>query len=327
MCIIVSKEKNKNIPSKNILKNCFNANSDGAGFMYVYNNRVIIEKGFFTFDEFYNRLMEVDKSLNLYKKSLVMHFRIGTSGGFSEGVCHPFPVSDNINDLQKTQVSCKLAMVHNGIISNFVYGKLSDTQNFVKDFVYPVYKINSNFLNNKSAIDLLYKQSGATKLCFLDKNDNITYVGEFITDQGIKYSNTTYKEIYIPKFTYKYHNYDYDNDYDYDYDYDYGYKYGESFDNYVEYKKNEKEEEYIYLAEDEVKELKKGMFYYNEDFSELTEIGTDGTYYIDEFYTLYELAQSYKGKKNKWLKLIPLEDNVYIYKSKNDFQELEFKKI
>jgi predicted glutamine amidotransferase len=208
MCIIVSKEKNKKIPSRQILENCFNSNPDGAGFMYTLNHRVIIEKGFFTFDEFYNRLMEVDDALNLQKKSLVMHFRIGTSGGYTAGVCHPFPVTNNVDELQKTETNSKLAMVHNGVISNYTFGKLSDTQNFVKDFVYPLSKINCNFLNNKNAINLLYQQSAATKLCFLDRNDNITYVGNFITDKGIKYSNSSYKDyVWTPSYkNVKYYN-------------------------------------------------------------------------------------------------------------------------
>lgn len=193
MCIIVSKEKYKEIPKKKILKNCFENNPDGAGFMYTYNGKVIVEKGFFTFEEFYKRLMEVNKIVNLKNKSLVMHFRIGTSGGYSEGVCHPFPISNKIGDIESIETICDLAMVHNGIIPNFVYGKFSDTQNFVKDFVYPLSKINRKFLKNKNALNLLYKQCGETKLCFLDKNDKITYVGNFITYKGIKYSNATYK--------------------------------------------------------------------------------------------------------------------------------------
>lgn len=76
MCIIVSKEKNKNIPSREILENCFNNNSDGAGFMYVLNKNVHIEKGFMNFESFYNRIIELDKKINLKKRSLIMHFRI-----------------------------------------------------------------------------------------------------------------------------------------------------------------------------------------------------------------------------------------------------------
>ena len=320
MCIIVSKEKNYKIPSKKILKNCFTSNPDGAGFMYTYNNKVIIEKGFLTFDEFYERLMEVDKILNLYKKSLVMHFRIGTSGGYTAGACHPFPITDNVKEISNINIACKLGMVHNGIISNYVYGKLSDTQNFVKDFVYPLSKINCNFLNNKKAIELLHRQCAATKLCFLDKNDKITYVGDFITDKGIKYSNTTYKD-----YTYSYPNkkYKFQNwlpDYDYDYSYD------EYTDSYIKDTEDEKDKIY-WLAEDEVKELKKGMAYYDEEFLQLSEIEEDGIYFVDECYSLYQYVDDIKSSKAKWFKLKLIENNIYVYKGLNDFEELEYAKI
>lgn len=326
MCIIVSKEKYKKIPSKKILKNCFANNPDGAGFMYTNDNKVVIEKGFFTFNEFYKRLMEVDKSLNLYKKSLVMHFRIGTSGGYDKGACHPFPVTDNTNEIQKTMVITKLGMVHNGIISNFVYGKLSDTQNFVKDLVYPLLKINSNFLNNKDAIDLLYKQSGETKLCFLDKKDNITYVGNFTTDKGIKYSNTTYKSFdnYIPNFSkyeYDYDKYKYSYD-EYDYDYDYDYNYNK--------KDKENKEEYYWLAVDEIKELKEGTMYYDEEFLQITEIHENGVFFVDELFNLYEYVDSIKTIKSnspQWYKLKLIEKNIYIIKNIETFEELQYSEI
>ena len=318
MCIIVSKEKYKEIPSKKILKNCFESNSDGAGFMYTYNNRVIIEKGFMKFDEFYNRLMEVDKTLHFKNKSLIMHFRIGTSGGYAAGACHPFPVTNNVNDLKKTETKCKLGMVHNGVISKYTYGTLSDTQNFIKDLVYPLFRINSNFLNNKHATDLLYNQCAATKLCFLDKNDNITYIGDFINDNGIKYSNSSYKDyVYTPAYkTYKYSDWLTDCEYEYEYD--------EDTDSYV---KKEQKKGYYWLPKDEIKLLKKGMAYYDEEFLDLTEIEEDDTYYIDEYYNLYMKYNNINYSKSKWMKLQLVQANVYLYKSLHDFEELEYSEI
>ena len=49
MCVIVTKEINQKMPSKETLKQCFLANPDGCGFMYNYENEVYIEKGFMTF--------------------------------------------------------------------------------------------------------------------------------------------------------------------------------------------------------------------------------------------------------------------------------------
>ena len=66
MCIIVSKEKGVKLPTKKILENCFNRNSDGAGFMYVKNNQVMIDKGYMTFEDFYKRLKELKKDYPLF---------------------------------------------------------------------------------------------------------------------------------------------------------------------------------------------------------------------------------------------------------------------
>lgn len=215
MCIIVAKEKGKKLPSKEILETCFTNNSDGAGLMYVQNGKVVIDKGYMTFKSFYKRIKKLQKRFNsdLTDKAIVMHFRIGTSGVNDKATTHPFPISKNSEDLKKTYFRTDLGMVHNGIISNYVYGKdLSDTQNFVKDFVSVLKELDNKFLLNKRVIDLLDKEC-KSKLCFLDNKENIYYVGEFIEDTGIKYSNSTYKTSrYVYTYTakdYDYHDYYY----------------------------------------------------------------------------------------------------------------------
>lgn len=46
MCIIIVKNSRMDLPDKEILKRCWNKNPHGAGFMYNYNDVVIIKKGF-----------------------------------------------------------------------------------------------------------------------------------------------------------------------------------------------------------------------------------------------------------------------------------------
>ena len=104
MCIIVAKEKGKQLPSKKILETCFDNNHDGAGLMYVKNNQVVIDKGYMTFKDFYKRVKELKKEFNsdLTDKAIVFHFRIGTSGENDKKTTHPFPISNNSEDLRKT---------------------------------------------------------------------------------------------------------------------------------------------------------------------------------------------------------------------------------
>lgn len=196
MCIIVAKEKGVKLPTKSVLKTCFDNNSDGAGLMYVQDGKVIIDKGYMNFKDFYKRINKLKKRFNsdLKDKAIVFHFRIGTSGENDKKTTHPFPISDNSEDLKKTYFKTDLGMAHNGIISNYVYGKdLSDTQNFVKDYVSVFKSLNKKFFLNESVMKLIEKEANS-KLCFLDNKENIYYLGDFKEENGIKYSNTSYKE-------------------------------------------------------------------------------------------------------------------------------------
>lgn len=194
MCIIVAKEKGIEIPSRKTLKSCFDNNGDGAGFMYVNKNKVVIDKGYMDFDTFYKRLQKIDKKFDLKNKALVMHFRIGTSGENDRETTHPFPISNKVEDLKSIYIKSDLGMVHNGIIDNYTYiDNLSDTQTFIKDFVYELKGLNKDFYKKQSILDMLSRIT-KSKLCFLDTNEKLYYVGDFIEDSGVKYSNGTYKE-------------------------------------------------------------------------------------------------------------------------------------
>ena len=49
MCIICCKPMGKDMPTEEIMKNMWVNNPDGAGFMYVKNHKLVIEKGFMEF--------------------------------------------------------------------------------------------------------------------------------------------------------------------------------------------------------------------------------------------------------------------------------------
>lgn len=199
MCIIVIKNKGIEIPSRDILENCFDYNSHGVGFMYSLNNRVNVEKGFMNFNEFYTRLMEINSYIDLKETSLVMHFRISTSGNVDGGNCHPFPITKNTGYLRALKYSTDIAMAHNGVIRSYIPPKdsiLNDTQTFIKKYVYKMYKRDREFLSLDKNLAKLETMADS-KLCFLDGKGNITTVGKFIEDNGVLYSNDTYKDYYF----------------------------------------------------------------------------------------------------------------------------------
>ena len=93
-----------NAIAKDILESCWKRNPDGAGFMFNDCDKVVIMKGFMTFEEFYLRLQTANEFYHLKEKGLVIHFRIATSGLKDKGNCHPYPISNDNLDLRKSSV-------------------------------------------------------------------------------------------------------------------------------------------------------------------------------------------------------------------------------
>lgn len=197
MCIIVAKKAGLDLPNKELLRACELYNSDGAGLMYVnHDKKVVIEKGFMKFEDFYKRLEELDNEYNLKNKALVMHFRITTQGGTNPYNCHPFPISNKKSDLKATYIECdQVGMAHNGTIklcSNSSEKDMSDTQLFIRDYLYHIYKNNKTFYQDE-AIRNMIKNIGGSKFCFLDKNEKIFIIGDWIEEStGVLYSNESY---------------------------------------------------------------------------------------------------------------------------------------
>jgi len=201
VCIIVAKNKGIQIPSKKILENCFNYNNDGAGFMFNYNNQVYMYKGYMQFDAFYKAILKVEKQIDIKKTSMVFHFRIGTHGKTKNSAyCHPFPITDDENALKKLSIKGIQGIAHNGILYNYTYDKsLSDTMVFIRDFITPLYNAKID-MNNIHIKKLISNQLGSgNKLAILDDKGIITLYGEYIEDEKIMYSNSSYKT-YQTKF-------------------------------------------------------------------------------------------------------------------------------
>lgn len=289
MCIIVCKKKDGKLPKKEYLKNCFDNNDDGSGLMYVKKingeDKVVIEKGFMTWDAFYKRYEELCLEFNNFEnKSLVCHFRIGTQGNNDAQTCHPFPISSKNRILRKTYVETDVGMVHNGIIStyskNCVYAGekdalLSDTQLFIKHCVLPFKSLNRQFYKNKQVMKYLDDICGG-KLVFLNNEDNVYMVGEFVEHDGVFYSNGTYSYNYYDYYkTYSKYNCAADP---YDW-YEDDYPYGDGFNQHFGNCKVDSPylDGYIFP-------LKPGQNVVLEGSYEIMGVGSNDKYYYDNYY-------------------------------------------
>ena len=172
----------------------FENNPDGAGFMYVKDGQVVIDKGYMGYKNIYKKIRKLLESEG--DRNIVVHFRIGTSGKNDQKTTHPYPISPDTDLLQKLKMTTDLGMVHNGIISGYedkYRPDLNDTQVFIRDFLSILKGLNKQFYLMPRVEDMLEDMTGS-KLCFLDTKDRITTVGYFYEVDGCLYSNTTYKE-------------------------------------------------------------------------------------------------------------------------------------
>lgn len=191
MCIITIKEIGKDLPKDEILQQMFSYNDDGAGYAFNRNGEVIIRKGFMNYASLKQSLDTVE---DIKEVGMLLHFRITTNGGTVPSNTHPFPISDKLSVISRLRTKTDVAMVHNGIISS-VGGwskKYSDTMEFVMEQVSIIKEMNPLFYKDELALKLLYRLADS-KLAFIDGEGHISYVGEFIEDNGILYSNTSYK--------------------------------------------------------------------------------------------------------------------------------------
>lgn len=194
MCIIAIKESGIDFPSIDTMRACFTNNPDGAGFMYPRNHKVIIDKGYMTWDKFEKRYNELLKTFSK-KTPFVFHFRIGTHGEKNAGMTHPFPLGQEKPDYTKTKNEADCAFVHNGIFSFLpTHKKYSDTVIYGKKILEPLYTDHPNTFIDNSAEAIILATIGYSKLAFMRTDGGIEYFGQWITENGIHYSNDTYKE-------------------------------------------------------------------------------------------------------------------------------------
>lgn len=176
MCIIIVKPKDSPLPEKEIIKNCFENNPDGAGYMYRRGKTIHIVKGFFDVDALWKSLQAVKDA------DACIHFRWATHGTINRGNCHPFPITSSVKEMTNTRAHCKVAVAHNGIIHGLATSKIiSDTMMFIKTMD-----------KSKKIESQLCKDDG--KFCVFTEHKSYL-IGDFIYDKGCYFSNDDYKEV------------------------------------------------------------------------------------------------------------------------------------
>jgi len=199
MCIAIYKPEDM-LLSEETITNSWNNNPDGAGFMYVQDNKVVIEKGFMTLPAF------LEAYTPHKDKQMALHFRIATHGKVNAANTHPFQVSDT------------LGVIHNGVMSNVkcnIDKNMSDTWHFVEHIMKP-YEAH---LFEPGFKELIESYIGYSKLVTLRRDGSFDIFNERLGDWDCQcwFSNKSYQTKKTP-VQYRGHNkykwQDAENDFD-----------------------------------------------------------------------------------------------------------------
>jgi hypothetical protein len=181
MCIAILNTKGVTL-KKELLKNCWENNTDGAGMLYTKDGQMQVFKEMKSFDTFYKEYSRVRKQLT--KNNIVLHFRISTHGKVNKTNCHPFLVSET------------LGFVHNGMIYDVPTSKdYSDTYMFNEEVLK---NLKDDFEYNETMLDMLESFIGlGSKLVFLNSNDDFAIVNESAGHWNLNcwFSNSSYKQV------------------------------------------------------------------------------------------------------------------------------------
>lgn len=187
MCVIVYKPKGVAMPTKAVLKNCFEHNRDGAGIMWNDGKHVIIEKGFYTLK---GLIEAINLIPNANEKDVVIHCRIATHGRITGANCHPFPVTVKRERLKNLQEKSNLGLAHNGTIHFCVPTKkdndYSDSQLFIADYLSACTDVTS-----MDVVLSVMSQTTTNKFALMTPKFVCIY-GKFTQNKGIFYSNDSF---------------------------------------------------------------------------------------------------------------------------------------
>lgn len=198
MCVAIYKPKGVEFPSWKRLKECWDVNPDGAGFMFADGNDVNIYKGFMTWKDFKKALKPYKSSEVAREQAFAIHFRIATQGGVNAEMCHPFPLSSSVAELKKTHTRARIGVVHNGIIpltSSVKKSSLSDTALFIKDYMTLLIKSPYYYqASEKAKILTMIEELIQSKMCVLSADGHSELIGYgWEAVDGVWYSNLYWK--------------------------------------------------------------------------------------------------------------------------------------
>jgi hypothetical protein len=183
MCIIIVQPAGDQPVAADTIRNAWDVNDDGAGFMYSAGGSVHVVKPFFRVDEFLEAYAEAHAAYGS-DSAFVLHLRITTHGKSAENTHpHVIPFTD-------------CAFAHNGILSDFIptSSSVSDTVLFGESVL--AYRTTEQLMSHEFGQYLGHLIGGGNKLAIMgpDGTVNIVNANQGIWEDGRWYSNSSYRK-------------------------------------------------------------------------------------------------------------------------------------
>ncbi len=184
MCILIAKAAAVRKMTTEEIRNSATSNPDGFGMAYVVGDGKIHVHKTFNVDE----IIKLNDELPEWA-SIIYHFRIATHGSVNLANCHPF--------LDKER---GVVFGHNGILHIKNFGDMTDSETAFRYLLAPNIQ-EQNIMQNAEldiAVDAIIDSS---KFALMNTKGEVKTYGQFIDEDGLLFSNTTYKS-YVNKFGY-----------------------------------------------------------------------------------------------------------------------------
>lgn len=196
MCVICIKPAGECMPGIAKIKRAFTKNKDGAGYMFPHNGEVYIRKGFFTVKDFVSDINKTMKELDINIKEIpvVIHCRITTSGGTNKENCHPFPLTNNVDELRNLTAIANVGIAHNGVIKSLYNSAISDTMWFIKDCLS---SLTFEQIKDSTVQNLIKEVITSDRMVFLNGEGEYITIGNWVKDGPYLWSNSSFSAVVV----------------------------------------------------------------------------------------------------------------------------------
>lgn len=178
MCVICIKKKGVRFPSMEEVRTMCDSNPDGFSLIVQHGRTKPIIYKSLNKNKFIQAYKNILKDLDERDSSMFIHARIKTHGTTKIENCHGWKENG-------------LIFAHNGILSIANRDDLTDSEVFFRDIFSPAYKIGGWKLGEKTINAII----GTSKFVFMEDNGEIHHYGNYIDEDGLLFSNTSYKPI------------------------------------------------------------------------------------------------------------------------------------